>query len=1560
MSPVGDAFRDRLRMFPALVNCCTIDWFKPWPPDALVSVAVKFLADVDLSDEIRNPINEMCTAFHRKIFALSEEFASVDRRFNYVTPTSYLQLINSFKGLLAKVRGQIMTKKNRYVNGLDKLADASSQVDIMKKELIALGPKLVVAQEETATMMVQVEKEKVEVVEPKKAIVQADEAAASKKAEEAGSLKASCEADLAEAMPALAAAVSALDTLKKDDITFLKQLKKPPAVIKLVMHAVCVMFGEKGKRKPDPDTGKMVEDFWDPSLKLVSDPSFLQNLKDYDKDNIDPKRIAKIRSDFEPNPDFNPDAAKGASAAAEGVCKWVLAMSTYDRVAKVVAPKKLQLAGAEAEFAEVTLQLKAKQAELAEVLAKLKKLEDTLEDLIRKKEQLEAQVQDCKDKLERAEQLIGGLGGEKTRWTEAAEELGKVYINVTGDVLLSAGMMAYLGAFTLSYREKFGTPMTALIKEKKIPSSEKISLVHTIGDPVEIREWNIQGLPTDNFSAENGIMVKGASRWPLAIDPQGQANKWIRNLESQNKLIIIKLNKDDDMRQLESAIQFGQPVLLENVGEELDPVIEPILLKQTFKQGGSLVIKLGESVLDYSLDFKFYITSKLRNPHYLPETQVKVTLLNFMITPDGLQDQVLGIVVALERPDLEEEKARLILEAAANARQLKEVEDTILKVLSAEGNILEDATAIEVLTASKKLSNEIAEKQAIAEETEKAIDEARMGYKDVAFSISIMYFAIADLANIEPVYQYSLPWFINLLKKAIEDSEKAPDLTARLDILYNFFCYLLYKNVCRSLFEKDKLLFSLLLCQRLMESRGETNGDVWRFLLTGGIGGTPDDPNPASEWLATPSWSELHRFALLPTIKKHDFLGYFNANFVEFRRIFDSETPQSESWPGGWDEKLTDMEQCCLLRCFRQDKLTPRLLDFVISNLGQKYVEPPPFDLMACYADAKPDTPLIFVLTPGSDPTLTLLQFAATKEKTLENGLVKAISLGQGQGPKAEAMISSGVKEGAFVLLQNCHLASSWMPKLEMITDGFNPKEMHKEFRLWMTSYPSKDIPISILQNGVKMTNEPPKGLRANITGSYNMTPICEPEFFDGCNKPLKWKKLLFNLAFFHAFIQERRSFGPIGWNIPYEFNESDLRICVRQLQMFLNEYEETQFEALKYLTGHCNYGGRVTDDWDRRCLNTILEDFYCEAGLGDGYSFSPSGDYTAPNGDYTQDEVKEYVKTFPKITKPEVFGMHANADISKDKKETDSLLTNILLTQSSGGSSGGGGKSREEVVSEVAADARAKFPKTIFEIELVTRKWPITYEESMNTVLKQELIRYNRLLDVMFDTLKNIMLAMKGLIVLSGELDEMATQMYNNQTPLLWKATSYPSLKPMSSYILDFVEKMDFYNSWIENGQPNVFWISGIYFTHALLTGSLQNYARRNNIPIDQVIYDFEVQTTDDENQFDSQPAQGIYVRGAYIEGAIWNYETMELDESKPKVLYGVCPIIYFKPTTLDKRDDYPHYECPMYRTDDRRGVLATTGHSTNFVMKLKMPSSKPQSHWIKRGTAMLTTLRD
>lgn len=324
-------------------------------------------------------------------------------------------------------------------------------------------------------------------------------------------------------------------------------------------------------------------------------------------------------------------------------------------------------------------------------------------------------------------------------------------------------------------------------------------------------------------------------------------------------------------------------------------------------------------------------------------------------------------------------------------------------------------------------------------------------------------------------------------------------------------------------------------------------------------------------------------------------------------------------------------------------------------------------------------------------------------------------------------MIEAAVTAGGWVVLQNCHLAPSWLPSLERICDALRPESTHPDFRLWMTSYPSPAFPVSVLQNGVKMTTEPPKGVTANMRRSFSLEPASLPTFFEECCRPRDFKRLLFGLVFFHAVVQERRKFGPLGWNIPYGFDDGDWRISAQQLRMFIEDagaeaVAGVPFDALRYVTGECNYGGRVTDDKDRRLLNALLEKVY-NPGLidSDTYAFAEVAMFkTDWSGEVTHEEVVGELGRLPATVPPEVFGLHANADITKDQNDTAAMFTSLLSCTGGGGGGGSGGGSGEGHVAAVVTACLRELPPD-FDTEAASRKFPVMYEESMNTVRGSE-----------------------------------------------------------------------------------------------------------------------------------------------------------------------------------------------------------------------------------------------
>ena len=1574
MSPLGEAFRNRLRNFPALVNCCTIDWYTNWPAEALQSVGISILREKDfgLGEHEQGCVN-MFKAIHLSVELKSKEYFDMLRRRNYVTPTSYLELLSSFGKLIGKKRVEIMTKRDRLQIGLDKLTETKSMVGVMQEELVVLQPILVKTQAEVAAMMIEISRDR-ESAAQTKATVEVEEAKANAKAADAKAIADDAQKDLAEAIPALEEAVKCLNDLKKADIDEVKSLKTPPGGVVLTIKACCIMFDVKPVKKNDPSTpGKKIDDYWEAGQKnLLTDAKvFIDSLKNFDKDNI-PDRIIKQMTPFMEDPGFTPAAIERSSKACTAVCMWARAMYKYHFVALGVAPKRARLKEAEDELAVVMEQLAKAKAVLKEVNDRLQMLEKSYNEAVDKKDGLEKKEASCKIQLSNADKLIGGLGGEEVRWRETVVLLNDAFVNVLGDIIVSAGTISYLGPFTADFRLSLIQQWHANMREVGIPHSKNCNVELTLADPVKVRSWQLCNLPSDSLSTQNALIIDNGRRWPLLIDPQAQANRYIRTMAKSpsfapNGMDVVKLSDKNFLRTLENGVQFGRWVLLENILETLDAALEPILLQQKFKQGGQEMMKIGDNTIPYNDQFRFFMTTKLSNPHYSPEVQVKVSLLNFTITLAGLEEQLLGVVVTEELPELAAQKANLVVSNAAMNKQLYDIESEILYLLSnSTGNILDDTVLIDTLAQSKVTSEEIKEKMREATEIEREVEVQSELYRPVATRASLLYFVIADLGEVDPMYQYSLQWFTALFVRGIGSAASGATLDVRIANLNDYTTYSVYTNVCRSLFERHKLLFSFSLCVKILQGYNQIDAQEYRFLLSGITTKPVTHPMPSSSWLEVNVWEDLCAMAGLPAFER--LPSMLESHLGAWQMVFDSSDPHKQTLPSPC-QNLSSLQRLCLLRCLRRDKMDLAMQDFITEFLGEKFIQPPPFDLKACYNDSATNSPLIFVLSSGSDPNKELDLLADDMNMT---DRLKRIALGQGQGKKASTLVEKGLVNGDWIMLQNCHLSISWMPTLEQICEGFEPEKIHPEFRLWLTSMPSESFPTSILQNGVKITKEPPKGLRANLKSTYMKL---DNDKIKRTNKPKEFQKLLFGLSFYHAIVIERKKFGPLGWNIPYEFNDTDMDITAAQLELYVSAYVEIPYKVLQQLTSVVNYGGRITDDKDMRTSDILIADFFTPKVLHSDYKFSSSGLYFSlnPDPDAPHTSYLDYIESLPLNAEPEVFGMHDNANITCAITEADNTFAIILTLQPR--IAGGGGVSREDQIVDMAKSMASQLPP-LFDLEAVGMRYPTDYYESMNTVLVQEGERYNKLLAVMHLSLRELQRALKGLVVLSAELEAMGNACFDQRVPASWTASAYPSLKPLGPWFKDVMARLDFMNTWVENGVPSAFWISGFFFPQGFLTASLQNYARKYKYPIDTASFSFVMK---DEALSDIGVASdGCFIYGLFLEGARWDKANKTLIDPKPKELFSPMPVIHMLPEQYRATPQGGIYRCPVYKVLTRTGTLSTTGHSTNFVLWIEIASDREtifrsslvsetnaqvkfcdQDYWIKAGVAAFCSLR-
>ncbi|XP_031213696.1 dynein heavy chain 11, axonemal isoform X3 [Mastomys coucha] len=1528
-SPVGHTLRVRAQKFPAIVNCTAIDWFHAWPQEALVSVSRRFIEEIEgIESQHKDSISLFMAHVHTSVKEVSAWYYQNERRYNYTTPRSFLEQISLFKSLLKKKREEVQLKKEHLGNGIQKLRTTASQVGNLKSRLASQEAELQLRNHDAEALITKIGLQ-TEKVSREKAIADAEERKVAAIQTEASQKQKECEADLLKAEPALVAAKDALNTLNRVNLTELKTFPNPPNAVTNVTAAVMVLLAPRG-RVPKDRSWKAARIF----MGKVDD--FLQALINYDKEHIPENCLKVVNEQYLKDPEFNPNLIRTKSFAAAGLCAWVINIIKFYEVYCDVEPKRQALAQTNVELAAATEKLEAVRRKLVDLDHNLSRLTASFEKATAEKVRCQEEVNQTNKTIDLANKLVSELESEKIRWGQSIKSFETQEKTLCGDVLLTAAFVSYIGSFTRQYRQELVDHKWIPFLQQKvsIPIAEGLDLIAMLTDDATIATWNNEGLPSDRMSTENATILTHCERWPLMIDPQQQGIKWIKNKYGPD-LKVTHLGQKGFLNTIEAALAFGDVILIENIKETVDAVLGPLLGRNTSKKGK--YIRIGDKECEFNKNFRLILHTKLANPHYKPELQAQTTLLNFTVTEDGLEGQLLAEVVSVERPDLERLKLVLTKQQNDFKIELRQLEDDLLLRLSAaEGSFLDDTDLVERLETTKATAAEIEHKVTEARENERKTNETRECYRPVAARASLLYFVISDLRKINPIYQFSLKAFNTLFHRAIEQAEKVEDTQERICALVESITHATFLYASQALFEKDKLTFLSQMAFQILLRRNEIHPLELDFLLRFTVEHTYSSP---VDFLTAQSWSAVKAVALMEEFRGLD--RDVEGSAKQWRKWVESECPEKEKLPQEWKKKSL-IQKLIILRAVRPDRMTYALRNFVEEKLGTKYVERTRLDLGKAFEESSRSTPVFFILSPGVDALKDLEVLGKRLGFTTDSGKFHNVSLGQGQELVAEMALEKAATGGHWVILQNVHLVAKWLGTLEKLLEKFSQRS-HRDYRVFLSAEtaPSQQepvIPQGLLENSIKITNEPPTGMLANLHAAlYNF----DQDTLEMCSKDQEFKSILFSLCYFHASVAGRLRFGPQGWSRSYPFSLGDLTICTNILYNYLEANPNVPWEDLRYLFGEVMYGGHITDAWDRKLCRVYLEEFMNpslieeELMLAPGFAAPPYSDYSGYH---------QYIEDMLPPESPALYGLHPNAEIELLTVTSNTLFRTLLEMQPRNAVSQEElGQSTEDKVKTILDDILERLPEE-FNMAEIMQKNP--NRSPYVLVCFQECERMNILIREIRVSLQHLDLGLKGELTLSPDVETQLSALRYDRIPDTWNKLAYPSTYGLAQWFNDLLLRCRELDTWTQDlTLPAVVWLSGFFNPQSFLTAIMQTMARKNEWPLDRMCLTIDV-TKKTKEDYGHPPREGAYLHGLHLEGARWDIQSGALADARLKELTSMMPVIFAKAIPEDRQEIKHAYECPVYKTKAR---------GPTYVWTFRLRSKDRIAKWVLAGVALL-----
>uniref|UniRef100_A0A3Q1J7D9 Cytoplasmic dynein 2 heavy chain 1 n=1 Tax=Anabas testudineus TaxID=64144 RepID=A0A3Q1J7D9_ANATE len=1499
---------------PAFYRKCSVQWMEGWSESSMKKIPELLLAKTEGAG---GEENEREKGTKGKSSDLCRLFLMVHEscREHGATPSQYMAFLHVYTALYSRKQSQLTTRQQHLQAGVSKLNEAKALVDELKRRAAEQSALLKTKQQEADSALQEITSSMQNASDQKTEM----EKIKGKMAHEVSKIeerKAKIDHELKEVQPLVDEAKRAVGNIKPEALSEIRSLRMPPDVIRDILEGVLRLMG-------------IFDTSWVSMKSFLAKRGVREDIATCEARNITPEIRQSVEELLNRNKaSFDPKNAKRASAAAAPLAAWVKANVQYSHVLERIEPLEREQAGLLENLKKTESRKNKLEDQLNSVGARVNDLKEKFQCHTTEAAKLEAEVTKAQGTINAAQQLISQLDGEHTRWNaQVMSEIKDELDTLPMRAMLAAAFITYLSAAPEDHRRHCLETWMAQ------SGLQKFDLRSFLCSESEQLIWKSQGLPSDDLSMENALVILQSVACPFLIDPSSRATEWLCTHLKQHRLEVINQQDSNFMTSLELAVRFGKTLIIQEM-DGVEPVLYPLLRRDLIAQGPRYVVQIGDKVIDYNEEFRLFLATRNPAPFIPPDAVSVVTEVNFTTTRAGLRGQLLALTIQQEKPELETEKTRLLQQEEDKKIQLAQLEESLLETLAtAQGNILENRELIDSLNQTKASSALIQESLLESHRLQASLDQERDAYLPLAESASKMYFVITDLSKINNMYRFSLASFLRLFQRALQETDSTE---ARIAALEASLKNMVYEYVCRSLFKADQLMFAMHFVKGMYPKLFQEN--EWD-VFTGSIVG---EMFKKEEF---PSWIDQERHGAV-AIFKATFPALYQSLCLSDSDLwlsFSQSSQCEQEIPSTIAKKITPFQQLLLVQAVRPDRLQSAMAAFASQALGMKELSPPPLNLRRLYTETLELEPVLIIISPGADPSQELAELAA---ETIGRDNYHEISMGQGQADVALATLRECSRNGDWLCLKNLHLVTAWLPLLEKELNVLRPKA---GFRLWLTAEIHPRFPPILLQSSLKITYEAPPGLKKNLLRTYESWT---PEQISKGGIVARAQSL-FCLAWFHAVCQERRNYIPQGWTKFYEFSLSDLRAGFEIIDRLFEGGKPFQWEFVHGLLESAIYGGRIDNPSDLRILRSYLEQFFSAHLLSSSLSGQRKGrggtrffppQINLPSSCSILD-YRSIIENLPEDDRPAFFGLPANIERSSQRIVSSQVISQLRVLSRSVAT---GSKFDRELWSNGLSPVLNLWKKLNQGSSLIHQKVASPTEGHGSPVLSfiaLEQFSAIRLVQSIHQSLAALSKVIRGTQLLNPEVQKLATALLNQECPLTWQNKWDGPEEPMQ-YLRAVVTRALAIQGWVERAGRKALLtdsldLSELFHPDTFLNALRQETARSMSCSMDSLVF---------VSSWRSPIAQAklqVKVGGLQLEGCSFDgVHLCENQHDSPSV--SAVPPCYMawvpQNTAPDSAASEESIWLPLYTSSERVKV----------VTHICLPCGANPSQWIQSGAAL------